>query len=120
MVNGAVLENGDRRSRLNILTSDANVLRLKDAIHPHEVNTPVKRVCYITQLVLAGEAEPNEAETQVLRGIEQLLSVFHDSGSQEILSTAAHFVREGKYYQAMKSLKGLLPREQVLMKVERG
>ena len=54
MINGAVMENGDRRTRLNVITPDAHVLRMKDAIHPDEVKTPVTRVCYIAQLVLAG------------------------------------------------------------------
>ena len=34
MINGVVMENGDRRARLNVLTPEANVLRLRDAIHP--------------------------------------------------------------------------------------
>ena len=58
LINGAVVENGDRRSRLSIVTPNANILRLRDAIHPEEVNTPVRRVCYIAQLVLSGDAEP--------------------------------------------------------------
>ena len=44
MINGVVMENGDRRTRLNVLTPDANVLRLRDAIHPDEANTSVRRV----------------------------------------------------------------------------
>ena len=67
MVNGVVLENGDRRARINILTPDAHVLRLRDAIHPTEATTPVRRVCYIAQLALAGEADPEEARRQILR-----------------------------------------------------
>ena len=43
LVNGAVIENGDRRSRLSILTPNANILRLRDAIRPDEVTTPVRR-----------------------------------------------------------------------------
>ena len=57
LVNGAVIENGDRRSRISILTPHANILRLRDAIAPDEVNTPVRRVCYIAQLVLSGDAD---------------------------------------------------------------
>ena len=34
LINGAVIENGDRRSRLSIMTPNANILRLRDAIHP--------------------------------------------------------------------------------------
>ena len=60
MINGVVMENGDRRARLNVITRDARVLRLRDAIHPDEVNTPVTRVLYIAQMVLAGEADPED------------------------------------------------------------
>ena len=55
LVNGAVIENGDRRSRLSIVTPDAHILRLRDAIHPEQANTPVRRVCYAAQLVLSGD-----------------------------------------------------------------
>ena len=65
LINGAVIENGDKRSRLSIMTPNANILRLRDAIHPEEVNTPVRRVCYIAQLVLSGDANPNEARHQL-------------------------------------------------------
>ncbi|MCA3481930.1 MAG: flagellar biosynthesis repressor FlbT, partial [Rhodobacter sp.] len=75
LINGAVIENGDRRSRLAIMTPNAHILRLRDAIHPEEVNTPVRRVCYVVQLVLSGDAVPSEARTQLLRGIEQLSQV---------------------------------------------
>ncbi|MBZ4689719.1 MAG: flbT [Cereibacter sp.] len=54
LINGAVIENGERRSKLAVMTPNANNLRLRDAIHPGEVTTPVRRVCYIAQLVLSG------------------------------------------------------------------
>ena len=72
LINGAVIENGDKRSRLSVMTPNANILRLRDAIHPEAVNTPVRRVCYIAQLVLSGDADPKDARMQLLRGIEQL------------------------------------------------
>ena len=61
LINGAVIENGDRRSRLSIVSPSANILRLKDAIHPDEANTPVRRVCYSAQLVLSGDSDPDDA-----------------------------------------------------------
>ena len=111
MINGVVMENGDRRARLNVLTPEANVLRLRDAIHPDEVNTPVRRVCYIAQLVLAGEADPVVSAQQLERGIEQLAQVFRDAESLEHLDIAAGAVREQRFYQAMRALRCLLPRE---------
>ncbi|MEL6677878.1 MAG: flagellar biosynthesis repressor FlbT [Pseudomonadota bacterium] len=115
MINGVVIENGDRRCRFNILTPDANVLRLKDAIHPDEANTPVRRVCYIAQLVLAGEADRDEARSQLLRGVEQLSQVFTDPDSRLHLSTATEHLVADRYYPALKALRALLPREDRLL-----
>lgn len=117
LINGAVIENGDRRSRLSIMTPNANILRLKDAIHPGEVNTPVRRVCYIAQLVLSGDAEPETARMQMLRGIEQLSQVLTDLDSRAQLALASQSVLEGLYYPALKALRTLLPREDRLMAV---
>lgn len=115
LINGAVIENGDRRSRFSIVTRNANILRLRDAIHPENASSPVSRVCYIAQLVLSGDAEPKDAEPQLLRGIEQLSQVFTDADSRELLTKASQAVLAGDHYPAMRHLRALLPREQRLM-----
>lgn len=115
LINGAVIENGDRRSRLSIVTPNANILRLRDAIHPEEVTTPVRRVCYIAQLVLSGDVEKDKARLQLLRGVEQLSQALTDHDSRELLDRATEAVNDGQYYQALKALRGLLPREERLM-----
>lgn len=115
LVNGAVIENGDRRSRLSILTPNANILRLRDAIHPEDANTPVRRVCYVAQLVLSGDASPEEAKHQLLRGVEQLSQVFTDADSRSQLATATKNILDAQYYPALKALRSLLAREQRLL-----
>ncbi len=119
LVNGAVIENGDRRTRLSIVTPGANILRLRDAIHPDEVNTPVRRVCYIAQLVLSGDADLTDAKAQLLRGMEQLSQVFIDPDSRALLSRATEYLVDEQVYQALKSLRGLLAREERLMAASR-
>jgi flagellar biosynthesis repressor protein FlbT len=114
LINGAVIENGDRRSKLAIMTPNAHILRLRDAIHPEEVTTPVRRVCYIAQLVLSGDAKPEAARLQLLRGIEQLSQVLTDHDSRLQLSQATASVLEDNHYQALKALRSLLPREERL------
>ena len=120
LINGAVIENGDRRSRLAIMTPNAHILRLRNAIHPEEVNTPVRRVCYVVQLVLSGDAVPAEARTQLLRGIEQLSQVLTDAASRALLAAATAAVLEDQHYQALKVLRSLLPREERLFAASRG
>lgn len=114
LINGAVVENGDKRSRLAIMTPNANILRLRDAIHPQEANTPVKRVCYVAQLVLTGDATAQDTKQQLLRGIEQLSQVLTDHDSRTQLNIATKAVLEDQHYQALKALRSLLPREERL------
>ncbi|MCL4066223.1 flagellar biosynthesis repressor FlbT [Pseudomonas sp. GX19020] len=115
LINGAVIENGDKRSRLAVMTPNANILRLRDALHPEEANTPVRRVCYIAQLVLSGDAAPGDTRSQLLRGIEQLSQVLTDPDSRRLLTIASQAVLEDQHYQVLKALRGLLPRETRIM-----
>jgi flagellar protein FlbT len=115
LINGAVIENGDKRSRLAIMTPNANILRLRDAIHPEQANTPVRRVCYLAQMVLSGDLDPEESKMQLIRGIEQLSQVLSDPDSRSILAQATAAVLQNQHYQAMKCLRGLLPREERLL-----
>ena len=115
LINGAVIENGDRRSRLSIMTPDANILRLRDAIHPEEANTPVRRVCYAAQLVLSGDATPEEARMPLLRRIEELSQVLTDHDSRKQLAAATQAALNDQFYQCLKSLRALLPREERLL-----
>lgn len=111
LVNGAVIENGDRRSRLSIMTPGAHILRLRDAIHPEEAKTPVRRVCYAVQLVLSGDSNPEDVQFQLLRQIEELSQVFTDPDSRRNLAEAGQSLIDDHHYKCLKSLRSLLPRE---------
>lgn len=115
LINGAVIENGDRRARINVVTPDANILRLRDAIHPEDANTPVKRVCYVIQLILSGDVSHSDAKQQLLRGLEQLSQVFWDADSRTLIEKTTSLVLEQKFYPALKSLRGLIGRETRLL-----
>lgn len=117
LINGAVIENGDRRSRLSIVTPDANILRLRDAIHPSQANTPVKRVCYAAQLVLTGDAEPEDSKFGLLRSIEELSQVFTDPDSRRVIADATEALVNNQHYRCLKTLRSLLPREERLLAV---
>lgn len=115
LINGAVIENGDRRSRLSIVTPNANVLRLRDAIHPEEASTPVRRLCYRAQLILTGDATEEEARTQLLPRIEELSQILIDPDSRRLLTQATDALLSGQFYQCLKALRALIPREDRLL-----
>ncbi len=115
LINGAVIENGDKRSRLSIVTPEAKILRLRDAIHPEQATTPVRRVCYAVQLVLSGDSTPDEARLPLLRRIEELSQILTDVDSRSHLAQATQSVLDGQFYQSLKSLRKLLGREDRLL-----
>ena len=115
LINGAVIENGDRRSRLSIMTPNVNILRLRDAIRPDEAKTPVRRVCYIAQLVLSGDVKIEDARVQLLQGVEQLSQALRDADSRAQLASATDAINSSDFYRTLKSLRALLPREARLL-----
>lgn len=115
LINGAVIENGDRRSRMTIMTPDANILRLRDAIHPEDAKTPVRRVCYAVQLVLTGDTSAEDARLPLLRNIEELSQIFVDLDSRRHLDIASNALVTEDHYHCLKALRALLPREDRLL-----
>lgn len=116
LVNGVVMQNGERNARLIIKTPDAKILRLRDAIHPQEVDTPVKRVCYIAQLAVAGETETEAARLQMLEGISSLKGAIGKiDDCARALEQAARAAKEGNFYSALRSLRQLLAVEERLL-----
>jgi flagellar protein FlbT len=120
LINGAVIENGDRRCKITIVTPGANILRLRDALHPEEANTPVRRVCYATQLVLSGDSDPEAARLPLLRRIEELSQVLTDADSRNALRDATQALIESNHYRCLKALRALMPREDRLMAAHSG
>ena len=111
LVNGAVIENGERRSRISIISPNANILRLRDAIHPNDAKTPVRRVCYQIQLILTGDIDGDLEKQQISNRIEELSQIFVDVDSRKLIAQATQALIENRFYQCMKSLKLLIPRE---------
>lgn len=115
MVNGVVMQNGDRNARLIIKTPDAKILRLRDAIHPDDADTPVKRICYIAQLAVAGETDSADATAQLSAGISQLSAALEGISGAEHLVEAADMLRAENFYGVLRSLRRLLPVEERLL-----
>ena len=115
LVNGVVMQNGERNARLIIKTPDAKILRLRDAIHPDEATTPVKRVCYVAQLAVAGETDIERAAKELGDGIAQLSSALNDIAGTEPLMEATTMLEQRNFYGVLRSLRKLLPLEERLL-----
>jgi flagellar protein FlbT len=115
VVNGAVLENGERRSRFAVLTPNSRVLRLREALDPADLGTPARRVCYLAQGLLTGEREFADTGRLLARDISQLRQVFRDETSRALLDSAAHAVSQEETYALFKALRAMVQQEANLM-----
>lgn len=115
LVNGVVMQNGDRNARLIVKTPDAKILRLRDAIHPEDATTPVRRVCYIAQLLVAGESPTEDAHHQLYTGISQLRDALSGLDGLPDLDEAQRALEQNNYYATLRSLRKLLPVEDELL-----
>ncbi|MEZ5892656.1 MAG: flagellar biosynthesis repressor FlbT [Parvularculaceae bacterium] len=114
LVNGVILQNGDRAASLRVRSDDVAILRARDAIPKEEANTPLKRIYYIAQLALARQADANEAATQILAGIEPLKSIFPGEAGVDVMR-AAEAATEHKFYVVMRALKRHFEFERALL-----
>lgn len=98
MINGVLVENGDRNARLRIKTEGAHVLRMRDALKPEEADTPLKRVYYIAQLAVSGEITNTEAAAILRSAVENF-------SPEELCSDIKAKIAAGDYYQVMRCLR---------------
>lgn len=115
LVNGALLMNGEKRSQICIPNDDTHVLRMSDAIHPKDVNTPVKRVYYAVQMILSCDRPANEMDADVKAGLDALMAVFDGTPMKSPLEKANMAFLKGRYYSVLNTLKSLLTIEDELL-----
>ncbi len=120
LVNGVVMQNGDRNARLIIKTPDAKILRLRDAIHPEDATTPVKRVCYVAQLAVAGETDLDRAGAELATGLAQLSDALAGVPGAEPIEEAVAMLEQENFYGVLRALRRLLPLEERLLGAQDG
>ncbi len=114
IVNGATLENGDKPARIRVVEGDARVLRCRDAMHPEEVNTPVKQVYYAIQLLVTGDLKEETTVPAIDAECARLEDVFGHI-DPELIPVLRSMVSRGNYYSAMCHLRQIMPIEAELL-----
>jgi flagellar protein FlbT len=114
IVNGATLENGDKPARIRITDANARVLRCRDALHPDEVNTPIKRIYYAIQLLITGDLHEADALPAIDAECCTLLDIFRPIGP-DLIPTLRSMLSRGNHYSALCHLRQILAIEEQLL-----
>jgi flagellar protein FlbT len=104
LINGVVVQNGDRKTRLRVKTDGASILRLKDAMRPEEATTAERRAYYVAQLAVAGEMSGGEAAAILREALEVLKRQFAGKPEVEALARASEELAAGRFYGVMRRL----------------
>ncbi|MEM6625859.1 MAG: flagellar biosynthesis repressor FlbT [Pseudomonadota bacterium] len=112
VVNGAVLQNGDRRGVL-LLQNKASVLREKDIMQPDNADSPAKRIYFpVMMMYIEGGAPGGEHyESFVLRVTEFMGAVRNPEILKECVSLSKD-VMGGDYYRALGRCRKLMAYEE--------
>lgn len=116
IVNGALLENGEKHTRIRIKDNDARVLRCADALHPDDVNTPVKQVYFAVQLLITGDLEEATALPAIHKECDALERVF-ETISPKLIPSVREMIQKGNFYSALCLLKQVIVVESNLLAV---
>jgi flagellar protein FlbT len=114
VVNGAVLQNGDRRAVL-LLQNKASILREKDIIQPDEANTPAKRIYFPIMMMYLDPAEANKFYDEFVLRLNEFMGAIR---STDVLKECVSLSREvmgADYYKALTRCRKLLTYEQGLL-----
>lgn len=110
VLNGAVVENGDRRATL-ILQNKASVLREKDIMQEHEADSPARRIYFpVMMMYLEGKADGPVYERFVLRMTEFMGAIANPDVMADCVAVSRD-VMGGEFYKALIGCRKLIAYE---------
>lgn len=110
VLNGAVVENGDRRTVL-VLQNKASVLREKDILQEEDVNTPARRIYFPVMMMYLDEAGSERYYDEFVRRLTEFMGVI---GNRQVLADCVGVSKHcmaREYYKALMLCRKLIEYE---------
>jgi len=110
VLNGAVVQNGDRRTTL-VLQNKASVLREKDIMQAEEANSPARRIYFPMMMMYLDEAGANRYYDEFAERLTEFMGVIRNA---EILADCVAISKHTmarEYYRALMMCRKLIEYE---------
>ena len=114
VVNGAVLQNGDRRAVL-LLQNKASILREMDIIQPEEANTPAKRIYFPIMMMYLDPGGANQFYDEFVLRLNEFMGAIRSTDVLKECVSLSREVMAADYYKALTRCRKLLTYEQGLL-----
>ncbi|WP_397423062.1 flagellar biosynthesis repressor FlbT [Phenylobacterium sp.] len=110
VLNGAVLQNGDRRAVL-VLQNKASVLREKDVMQESEVETPARRIYFPVMMMYLDEAGAQRHYDEFVLRLTEFMGVIQNPLILTHCVNISRHCMEREYYKALMLCRKLIEYE---------
>ncbi len=116
VLNGAVVQNGDRRGVL-VLQNKASVLREKDIMQEADVTTPARRIYFPVMMMYLDEGLAPKLYDEFARRLSEFMGATRNPEALADCVAASRHVMAREYYKALMSARKLVDYEEKLANV---
>jgi flagellar protein FlbT len=110
VLNGAVVQNGDRRGVL-VLQNKASVLREKDIMQPDEATTPARRIYFPVMMMYLDEAGAERQYEEFATRLTEFMGVVRNPDVLSDCIAISKHVMAREYYKALMLSRKLIEYE---------
>ncbi len=106
VINGAMIQNGDRRSTL-VIQNKAAILREKDIMLPDQANTPMRRVYFAIMMMYLDEKGQKELHDDFFQRITEFMNAIQNPDALGYCAKIIQLVHAKEYYKGLLTCKKL-------------
>lgn len=106
VINGAVVENGDRRSTLTI-QNQAAVLRERDIMQPEAATTPMRRIYFAIMMLYLDEENSERYKQEFAIRLSEFMEAISTPAALRTCVDIIQLVEARQYYKALLAAKSL-------------
>jgi len=115
VLNGAVIENGDRRSTM-VLQNRASVLREKDILQAEDVTSPARHIYFPIMMMYLSSKEDSALYDEFVVRMNEFMGAVSDPEALANCVSVSRDVMTGEYYKALIRCKKLIAFEEGRLK----
>jgi flagellar protein FlbT len=110
VLNGAVVQNGDRRSAL-LLQNKASVLREKDIMQADEATTPARRIYFPVMMMYLDQADCDRYQDVFIKRLSEFMGAVRNPDVLTDCVNISRYVMTREYYKALMLCRKLIDYE---------
>ena len=110
VLNGAVVQNGDRRSAL-LLQNKASVLREKDIMQADEATTPSRRIYFPVMMMYLDQSDCDRYQDAFVKRLSEFMGAVRNPEVLTDCVNISRYVMTREYYKALMLCRKLIEYE---------